>query len=434
ADQARLAETAFVIGTFASAKAGRTVEKIRIGAALTIVERAVIAGENNDRAFVETKFLDERQDAANIAVHACNHGGIGRMRLALRKIAAIAGIRLFREFSRVFLQRIRRHLQGQMRHRRRVIQKERAILVGTHEVERFRADEVGSVILAGETRVAGGIVGVGVGGQFLMSRELRIVQLDLLVVVPEMRRIIVVGDSLTVVAEPAVETLFKRSAAAANRSQSPLAETAQRVPLLLEQQRQLQRTGGNRRLSFRKPLGLAIIADVGVPRMLAGHQHAARRRADIVTRVVGREAHSLTGQAIKVRRLDLLLPIATEIAVAEIVGNEEDDIGWFFLRLLTLLALGQPVEREPSEDDAIRSIRFVEAADGSIGQRGQAGIGETPLAENAMNRPGRPFVVTEEDRAVLAFVALRPGKQNTTLCAIRPVGITENRRHATRIA
>jgi hypothetical protein len=39
-----------------------------------------------------------------------------------------------------------------------------------------------------------------------------------------------------------------------------------------------------------------------------------------------REPHAVFRKLIEVRRLDLLLSVATEIAVAEIVGQDENDV------------------------------------------------------------------------------------------------------------
>jgi hypothetical protein len=64
--------------------------------------------------------------------------------------------------------------------------------------------------------------------------------------------------------------------------------------------------------------------------MFAGHEHAARRRADVVAGVVGGESLPGGGEAIDVRRAELLLAVAAQVAVAEVVGDDEDDIRWIF--------------------------------------------------------------------------------------------------------
>ena len=39
------------------------------------------------------------------------------------------------------------------------------------------------------------------------------------------------------------------------------------------------------------------------------------------------EAHAFCGEAVDVGRLDLLLAVAAKVAVAEVVGHDEDDVG-----------------------------------------------------------------------------------------------------------
>ena len=73
-------------------------------------------------------------------------------------------------------------------------------------------------------------------------------------------------------------------------------------------------------------LTLAVVADGGVAGVLAGHQAAARRGADGAAGVELRELHPLGRHAVDVRRLDLLLAVAAEFAVAEVVGDDEHDV------------------------------------------------------------------------------------------------------------
>ena len=50
-------------------------------------------------------------------------------------------------------------------------------------------------------------------------------------------------------------------------------------------------------------------------------------RADGVARVVLREAHPLRREPVERRRADLLLAVAAELGPAEVVGQDEDDVG-----------------------------------------------------------------------------------------------------------
>ncbi len=79
-------------------------------------------------------------------------------------------------------------------------------------------------------------------------------------------------------------------------------------------------------LTFESRAALHIIADRGMAEMLAGQQRAAAGRADRATAIEVREPHSFGRHAVKVRRLDLPLPVATQIAITEIVGEDQNDV------------------------------------------------------------------------------------------------------------
>jgi hypothetical protein len=52
-----------------------------------------------------------------------------------------------------------------------------------------------------------------------------------------------------------------------------------------------------------------------------------RRGADRVPRVILREAHPVLREFVQVGRLNLLLAVAAEHGVTQIVGKDEDDVG-----------------------------------------------------------------------------------------------------------
>ena len=66
----------------------------------------------------------------------------------------------------------------------------------------------------------------------------------------------------------------------------------------------------------------------GPPAIATCHQVVSARRADGGRRVRGREAHAFARKPIDVRCLDLCRPITAEIAVTQIVGQNEDDVGF----------------------------------------------------------------------------------------------------------
>ena len=62
-------------------------------------------------------------------------------------------------------------------------------------------------------------------------------------------------------------------------------------------------------------------------RQPAGEQRRPARRADLGRRVELREPHALGGHAVEVRRADGRVAVAAEVAVAEVVGEDDDDVG-----------------------------------------------------------------------------------------------------------
>ena len=61
--------------------------------------------------------------------------------------------------------------------------------------------------------------------------------------------------------------------------------------------------------------------------MLAGHEGAARRGAHGITAVVLGKSHTFRRQLVDMRCFDLFLSIAPQFGVAEVVGQDEYDVG-----------------------------------------------------------------------------------------------------------
>ena len=62
-------------------------------------------------------------------------------------------------------------------------------------------------------------------------------------------------------------------------------------------------------------------------RIFAGQERVARRRADRGHRVRVGEAQPLRGEPVHVGRLDFGRAVATEVAVADVIGQDEHDVG-----------------------------------------------------------------------------------------------------------
>ena len=140
--------------------------------------------------------------------------------------------------------------------------------------------------------------------------------------------VIVVRVLLVVVTEEHIKALLLRHTGCACISQPPFAETTGRVTGIVQQ-------AGHGRLISRKgeQADLTLVgAAQNVPRMLAGHQHAARRRTDGAAAVGLGKFYSFCGQTINVGRETILATIGREIADPRVVGEDEHNVG-FLVRL-----------------------------------------------------------------------------------------------------
>ena len=70
-----------------------------------------------------------------------------------------------------------------------------------------------------------------------------------------------------------------------------------------------------------KALRLYVVADRGVSCVFAGHERTARSSDGRAGVKLG-EAHSLLGERVDVGRLDNLLAVTAEFAIAEVIGND----------------------------------------------------------------------------------------------------------------
>ena len=300
------------------------VEELGVGAAELVVERTVVGGENPERIALEAQFLHEVHEAADLTIHASNHCGVGRAGMRVREIAARTVVGRIGEFAEVFGEGVVGDLEREVRDGGGDVAEKRAILVCADEGAGLFGDEVGCVDVSGEGGVGGGRGEVGADGEFLVRGEFGVADFDGALVVPEVRRVEIVGDGLTVVAVETVEALLERDAVGARAAEAPFAETAGSVARGLEKFRERDGVGGDGELAL--GFQLAIIADERVAGMFAGHKHATRGSADVVAGVVLGEFQALGGEAIEVRRADDFLAERADVAVAEIVGEDENDV------------------------------------------------------------------------------------------------------------
>lgn len=108
----------------------------------------------------------------------------------------------------------------------------------------------------------------------------------------------------------------------------PFAEAGGGITLPLEQtdQRRLRRINEQRRHRGCRP------PDVLAEWIRAREQRIARRGADRRDRVRIGEAPALAGKPVDVRRLHVRRAVADEVAIAEVIGKDEDNVGFGFFR------------------------------------------------------------------------------------------------------
>src|SRR5262249_23031795 len=77
------------------------------------------------------------------------------------------------------------------------------------------------------------------------------------------------------------------------------------------------------------PVGAAgdEVGEVEALRVLAGDQRGARRRADGAGGVGGGELYAVGGEAVEVRRAVVGAAVTAEVAGAEVVDQDDDDVG-----------------------------------------------------------------------------------------------------------
>ena len=103
----------------------------------------------------------------------------------------------------------------------------------------------------------------------------------------------------------------------------PLAAMAGRVARALEQSRQRDLARAQVRDTALGDPGVDAVSKRRAPR----EQRRARRTADGAGGVTLRQPHALLRERVEVRRLDDRMAVAREVAVAEVVGEEEDEVG-----------------------------------------------------------------------------------------------------------
>ena len=176
-----------------------------------------------------------------------------------------------------------------------------------------------------EGKVEDEVVHVGAG---VLSFVIRIY--DTLFVAPKVIGIISMGVSLVEVAEPLVESLAVRDAGGVRLTQAPFAGHPGMITGAL------QKLGDGEVFGLQRDTFLIshaaddaeVVADPTVTAVQTGVENATGRRADRGAGVALGKARSALGESIEVRCRDDGSPVAPEVLVAEVIAENEDDVGF----------------------------------------------------------------------------------------------------------
>ena len=185
------------------------------------------------------------------------------------------------------------------------IEEERVVLVYPHEIQRHHREHVMGVLALLAIKIA------------LESKE-EVVSVFWIWPAIESCGVIIVGVAVPQVPEPFVEPLSIGGAGSILHTQPPFADHAVGV------------AGPSQNFGYRsiarRQRQIRVAPDANVTGVQAGHERGAGGGADSAAGVALGEAQPFGGKPIDVRSLDFHLPVAAEIAVAEIIGEDKNDI------------------------------------------------------------------------------------------------------------
>ena len=292
---------------------------------LAHVGGTVVRGENDQGFLQHAGIAEGLDDRADVAVQIADHGGVARAGAGVGKVAGLAAVGGIVPIPRVFVDPLGGRMHGHVGLDEGQVEEEGALVVFFDEGEGFAQHVIGRVLFADPFLHAdfafrlAAVAGDGFG-----------VEGDFPVVAPEVGRVERVGQGLAVVAEEEVEALAVGIAGRADRSEAPFAEGGGGEAGLLEHGGEGGDPGGERVLALAEfgemAVCLDVSADFGVAEVAAGHEDAARRRADRSAGVVAGEAGAFGGELVEVRGADFFLSVAAEFAVAEVVRDDEDQV------------------------------------------------------------------------------------------------------------
>ena len=336
-------DTAFVSGTFESLEKSVAVEEGGIGS--TLLVRSVVGGEDHDGVLVQALLLEFIENLSDVGVESSDHGRKLRMGnlgavVAVAKLACelvlLAEMVLVGEEDAIFGLRefgVREGVGEDAKEGLRT-----ALLV--EPFHGLVVDEIGGVL-----RALGvvGLCGHAVLDVFLEDNAVRLGVACRTTEGVEEVGIVSVGLELTDVAKVFVDAALVGRGDRRFVASGPFAEHAGGVAVGFEDFGQNLVVHVIGFLSGPSVLEVGILAveighalvapiffvatHVGVSAVLSGHECGARRCGDGATGIGLCETHAFGGHAIDARGGNVLLSVATEIAVAHVVTHDVDDVG-----------------------------------------------------------------------------------------------------------
>lgn len=249
---------------------------------------AVIAGEEDDGAVLQSGLAEAVENPTHLSVHAGDHGRLVLFRLGPVAVRIGGVVRNLHAVARLAAQGVVSMGNG-------IGEKEEPgrLVLSRHELQGGAGEEIGRV-------------GAGFQGQ-------------LFPITPEMGRRVVVGIPVGHVDQRLIETVALGSAGTIGPAEPPLAENGRPVARRPEQVGHGPLAGTD--------IGAAVVPDEGVSGVLAQQQGGAGGGADGAARIGLGETDPFGRHPIEAGRENLFLPVAAEVAVAQVVGQNEEDIG-----------------------------------------------------------------------------------------------------------
>ena len=321
------ADATFAELAFVAAKGAGGGEKGSVGAA--VEGGAVVRGENHERGPRTPGGAVGGKEAADIAIEAGDHGGIGGAWATLGEITRLPTVRGLWEGVSVDLGF--RRGKGYMRKWGGIEEKEGTVARGLGEVALGLGENaVGGVGAATVGGIGGGVGGVDALGKTLVGGEGGVVEGDAAVVVPKIRGPILMGVVLTVVTEEAVEALVEGTSGGIGAAEAPFAKAGGVVSRGAEAAGERVGALAEGPLAF-AALGiilgaLPVFADLGVAQMKAGEEGASGGCANGAGGIAIGEADALSGKAVDVRGADFGLTVTAKLIRAEVVGKDKQDV------------------------------------------------------------------------------------------------------------